>query len=205
MIFEGIVLGLILAAMLGPIFVALTQTAIEKGSKAGLTVAAGIWVSDILFILCTYFFINKISGIVEDQSFKYWMGLSGGFILITFGLGAFFKKQSEKLEIERFSAKNYFSFFSKGFLVNTINPFTFIFWITIISTKVFARKLSQQEVLTFLTTIFFMIMFTDSLKVLLAKVIRNKLQPKHISWFTKISGASLVVFGFVVLWKSKVF
>jgi len=47
---EGILYGLVLAAMLGPIFVALTQTAIEKGAKAGLTVGLGIWISDLLII-----------------------------------------------------------------------------------------------------------------------------------------------------------
>ena len=50
LIWEGILYGLTLTILLGPIFVALTQTGIEKGITAGILVGSGIWISDIVII-----------------------------------------------------------------------------------------------------------------------------------------------------------
>ncbi|MEJ6695802.1 MAG: hypothetical protein QNK55_00365, partial [Saprospiraceae bacterium] len=57
---EGVVFGLILTIMLGPIFVALTQTGIDKGARAGITVGVGVWSSDLLVILFSYLFISQV-------------------------------------------------------------------------------------------------------------------------------------------------
>jgi len=119
---EGILYGLVLAAMLGPIFVALTQTAIEKGAKAGLTVGLGIWISDLLIIVFSYLFIRQVDNIIQDAVFKYWIGLIGGFIFITFGIAMCLKKAEEIETNNAFTAKNYLGFWLKGFLVNTIQP-----------------------------------------------------------------------------------
>lgn len=49
-VFEGILLGLTLTILLGPIFVALTQTGIKHGIRAGISVGTGIWTSDLIVI-----------------------------------------------------------------------------------------------------------------------------------------------------------
>jgi len=147
-LFEGLSYGLILAGLLGPIFVALTQTAIEKGARAGLTVGLGIWISDFLFIYFSYLFISKVDALVQDRVFKYWMGIVGGLILITFGIAMALKKV-QKIKGEEFTAKNYFGFWLKGFLVNTVNPFTFIFWLGVISSKVIGAKMNDSDYKSF--------------------------------------------------------
>ena len=89
---EGIVLGLMLTIMLGPILIALIQTSLENGGSAGFAVGLGIWTSDFLIIVASYFALNKIGDIVQGGGFRFWLGLVGGIILITFGIGAIFKK-----------------------------------------------------------------------------------------------------------------
>jgi len=103
---EGVVFGLILTIMLGPIFIALTQTGIDKGARAGITVGAGVWSSDLLVILFSYLFISQVDALVQDEVFKYWMGLVGGFILIAFGIVIFLKKTKSIKEGGSFTAKN---------------------------------------------------------------------------------------------------
>lgn len=198
---EGLTYGLILAIMLGPIFVALTQTGIEKGARAGLTVGLGIWISDFLFIYFSYLFISKVDALVQDNVFKYWMGIVGGFVLITFGIAMALKKV-ERIKGEKFTAKNYFGFWLKGFLVNTVNPFTFIFWLGVISSKVIGAEMNKSEAFVFLTAILITIIFTDTIKVFGAKAIRNKLQPIHIQWISRVAGAALVISGIVLLYQS---
>lgn len=203
LILEGLVLGLTLTILLGPIFVALTQASIEGGARAGVTVGLGVWISDIGIIWLCYLFVQRLSRIVEDSAFVYWMGLLGGFVLITVGIVTFIKKSNfdQDLPREKLSTKNYLGLFSKGFLVNTINPFTFAFWISVSSTYVLGRGINNQEAAVFFGSIMFVIISSDILKVILAKLIRTKLQARHIDIFSMIAGVVLGIFGLVLIWK----
>lgn len=181
--------------MLGPIFIALTQTSLEKGARAGMLVGLGVWVSDLIIVFLAYTFINSISDTIESDAFKFYLGLSGGIVLFVFGLGAFFKTVDLDVQAKKHSYKNLLGYWLKGFLVNTVNPFTFIFWLGVISTYVIGRNISVQNTWIFLSTIIITIIVTDMLKVLGAKALRNVLSKKHIYWFSKISGIGLMIFG----------
>lgn len=203
LILEGLVLGLTLTILLGPIFVALTQASLEGGARAGVTVGIGVWVSDIAIIFSCYLFIQRLSSIVEDSAFVYWMGLLGGFVLMAVGIGTFLKKSTfdQELPREKLSTKNYLGYFSRGFLVNTINPFTFAFWISVSSTYVIGRGINSQEATLFFGSIMVVIIFSDILKVVLSKLIRTQLKARHIDIFSMIAGVVLMIFGLVLLWK----
>lgn len=205
LILQGLLLGFTLAILLGPIFITLTQLSVEKGFRAGITASSGVWFSDILIVSVCYFFIAYISDIINDDTFTYWMGLLGGFILIVFGIGAILNNSKLEFSKLKHSTNDYISFFSKGFIVNTFNPFTFVFWIGVISTYVLGAGISQTEAMIFLGSILAVIVCTDTLKVYMAKKIRNKIKPIHFSYFTKVAGIGLIIFGVVLLYKSHVF
>ena len=201
-VIEGILFGLTLSILLGPIFIALTQSSIEKGYKAGLSVGVGIWVSDFLFIVLTYEFINRISHIVNGDYFQFVMGLIGGLVLIGFGIYSIFSKVKEISTTQIKGAKSYFQFFTKGFLINTINPFTFIFWISVISTYVLGRQITGIQSAEFLGSILFVIILTDSLKVLLAQLLRKKMKRIHLLWINRVAGGALAIFGVLLIFWS---
>ena len=205
LILQGILLGLTLAILLGPIFVTITQLSIKKGARAGMVASSGVWISDFIIITLCFFFVQKINTIVQDVTFTYWMGLLGGFILIVFGLGAFLRESTIQFDQTKHSTNDYIGFWTKGFLVNTVNPFTFVFWIGVISTYVIKEKITNTEAIIFFTTIMSVIMMSDIAKVLLAKMIRKKLRQEHFNIFTKIAGLGLIIFGIVLLTKSHVF
>jgi len=199
---EGIALGLMLTIMLGPILIALIQTSLENGGSAGLAVGLGIWLSDLLIIASSYFALNLIGDVVKGGGFRYWLGLIGGLVLIIFGIGAFLKKVKIGPEKKYFSAKNYAGFWMKGFLVNTINPFTFIFWLGVISTYVIARKITGTQAFIFLGSILLTIITTDSIKILLAKKIKQKMQSHQLQWFNRVAGVGLFLFGIYLIYRS---
>ncbi len=201
-VLEGILAGLGLAILLGPIFIALTQTSIERGFKAGIVLGTGVWISDLIIILLSFVFINSLDTVIQGERFNYWMGLIGGAVFIMFGIGSFFSKIDLDYKAVRATAKSYIVFFMKGFLVNTVNPFTFIFWIGIISTYVIGRQCTNQQSTIFLCSIFATIILTDSLKVLIAKMIRKKLKQKQITWFSRIAGLGLLGFGVFLILQS---
>ncbi len=200
-IIEGFFFGLMLASLPGPILIAITQTSIEKGVKAGLLVCLGVWISDVIIVSLSYFFIQALSKTIESGSFKFYFGLAGGIMLIIFGIGAFVKTIDLDIQKKKHSYRNMIGFWLKGFLVNTVNPFTFIFWLGVISTYVIGRNASKVDAFIFLSTILITIIVTDTLKVFAAKAIRGKLSKTNIYWFSKISGIGLSIFGLYLIYR----
>lgn len=199
--FEGIQIGLVLAVMTGPIFFALLHVSVEEGLAAGMMVGAGIWISDLLFILGVSFGMSYAMDISEGGDFTLGVGILGGIILMAFGLGTALKKP-EHLVFEVGEAKRHSSWFSlwlKGFLINTINPFTFIFWLGIASNVVVKNALTWRQTSLFFGGIMATVILTDFLKVYLSKEIRQFLQYKHLVWLRYLSGGALVLFGIALI------
>ncbi len=202
LIWEGIFYGFTLTILLGPIFVAITQTGIEKGLRAGLLVGLGIWTSDIIIIGLLILLTQGIDVTDFEGDFKKYFGLIGGLILIGFGIATTTKKAEFLDQKTSFTAKSISGYWLKGFLVNTINPFTFIFWTTLITSYVFVNDLDSYQTFTFFASIMITVMITDSLKVIGAKSIRQKLTKDHVNFISKIAGIALVIFGVVLIIKS---
>lgn len=188
--------------MIGPIFIALTQTGIQNGARAGIAVGSGIWISDIIVICLAWLFMKQLDDISHNTTFQMWMGLAGGIILILFGGFSFLKQPKLSQITVDFNAKSYVGFLSKGFFVNFVNPFTFVFWTSVMTTYMLVKKSSNVETITLLTMIMLTIMVTDTLKVFLAKSIRTKMTQNHLNLFNKIAGISLIFFGIVLIFRT---
>ncbi len=201
-VLEGILFGLTLAILLGPIFIVLVQASLERGARAGLIAASGIWTSDILIVAVTLLFIRRISPYVQSQGFVFWVGLIGGLVLCMVGAATFVKKPNINFKKKQISASNILDYWTRGFLVNTINPFTFIFWLSVITSFVASRLLNQTETILFTGSIIATIMVTDTLKVVLAKLIRTRINNHILGWINKLAGTALILFGIVLLVRS---
>ena len=201
---EGILFGLTLTILLGPIFIVLIQSSLENGSRAGLVAASGIWTSDILIVFIAVRFIQNISSYIQSQSFVFWVGLVGGIVLISVGVVTYLKKSKLNFDKKAISKEGIFGYWVTGFMVNTIDPFTFIFWLSTITAFVAKRQLNDVETFLFTGSIIFTIMVTDSLKVLLAKLIRKRITEPRLILINKIAGTALIIFGFVLLLRSVV-
>ncbi len=196
---QGLTLGLGLSMLFGPIFVALSKAALEKGARSGLTVGLGIWTSDVIIITTTYFFVRQIAHVLEGSAFTYWLGQTGGIVLIGMGLFTFFRKVEVSLEKQSRSLIHYAGDFMNGFLVNTVNPFTFIFWIGVISTYVIGKKITGLQALVLLGTILITIITTDSLKVITVKTMKRYMKTNNITLLIKGAGILLIGFGIYLI------
>ena len=202
---QGIQTGLLLAIMLGPIFFALVQAGVERGMRAGLMVGLGIWISDLIFILTVFFAASFLVEVTEWSGFKATFGSVGGLILIGFGVGMMLTKstplpaiQEERPEI---GARTYLGLWAKGFLINTINPFTFFFWLSVMSLIMLGEDYSTNYASLFFVGVMLTIILTDTLKVAMAKYIRRYMTDYHIHILRMVSGAALVLFGVVLMVK----
>ena len=200
LIWEGMLYGLVLSAMMGPIFITLTQSALQYGFRAGISVGAGIWTSDIVVVALSWLVIGQFKSDEIPEELKKYLALVGGLILMIFGIVIFFKKLPKQTDLAiKFKAKSFPGFWLKGFLVNTVNPFTFIFWLGVISTASMSRGMEDTEVWVLAGSIITTIAVIDTIKSFLAKLIRSKMRQKHILWANRIAGVGLFGFGIYLL------
>jgi threonine/homoserine/homoserine lactone efflux protein len=198
-VLEGVGVGLTLAMLVGPIFVALTQTGIQYGFRAGLIVGAGIWISDIMVISSCWTFLHFFKMLTNNPEFQLILGSAGSLILFLSGLFTFFSYKKKEISRLTFRSASLSALFVKGFVVNTVNPFTFIFWIGIMTSYLQTRTMTDARLSVLLASIMGTIIVTDSLKVILAKSVRNVLDAHYQRIFIRVSGLGLMLFGIILL------
>lgn len=186
---SGIKWGLILTILVGPIMFSLVQAGIEKGLKLGVTLGAGVWLSDILYVCIVYWGMNQVN---ISNEFYFNIGVVGGAVLVIFGVASLLTKPKPQTE-NLIEAKTYGGYFIKGFLINAFNPFTIFFWVTVSTTE--ARDFLPQQAFIFFFGIIGTIMITDVLKVLLAKQVRKFMTPRAINRTRIVSGIAMILFG----------
>ncbi|MCB0542882.1 MAG: LysE family transporter [Saprospiraceae bacterium] len=206
MLIQGIFLGLSLSFMVGPLLFAILQAGIERGFRAGLAVAGGIWFSDVLYVIAVQYGMETMAAVTALPNFKVWAGLAGGMLLVAFGIGNLFIKKtaaSEDPQYERAAParrqRSYFQYWMKGFLLNTVNPFTVFFWIGIAGAVLIPGGWGTRELLLFFGGMLGTLVITDTLKAYAAKRIRCFLTPRHTQWVQRSIGFILVLFGLVLM------
>lgn len=199
---EGIQLGLLLAVLTGPIFFALVQAGVEQGFRAGLAVGLGIWVSDLLFILAVYGGFQWVSQLVAWPGFSLSLGLTGSLVLVGFGLYTLLTPAlnfNDRAYLPRH--RHWTALWLKGFLINTLNPFTVFFWSGIMTGIVIKRHLALPDAALLFGGILLTIIATDTAKILLARQIRHKLQAWHFIWLRRATGLAFIIFGLALAWR----
>lgn len=195
---QGILLGLGLSVLVGPILVIYMQYGIERGFRAGISAALGVWVSDILFILAMYFGLQYIQKLISLQGFEHWMSIGGAIVLILLALSMLLQRKKD-MSLDQttlnIKTKSFTGYFVKGFLVNTLNPFPFFFWSSVM-TGYFSKSQETTDVVLLFASIMLTIMFTDILKVYLAKKLRAILTPSNVYKLRYISSFILLFLGF---------
>lgn len=196
--FNGIAMGLALSILAGPLLFALLQASLERGVRAGIAVGMGIWVSDLLFIAASYLGLTWLVRATEWAAFEEALGTGGGLFLIGTGAATLLQTvpgpESRPLMGERLGSLG--AMWLKGFLINTINPFTLFFW-TSVATGLLIGEPGESWL--FYPGVMLTIVATDSFKVVAAKAIRPYLKPRNLLLVRRISGLAILGFGLALI------
>ncbi|HZJ19760.1 MAG TPA: LysE family transporter [Pricia sp.] len=195
----AIPLGFLLSFMIGPVFFVLLETSATRGFRAALSFDLGVIVADVLFLLIAYFSSFQL---LENLSNQPGLFVFGGVILLVYGIITFFKKATKKKESnDKYSKSDYFSLAIKGFLLNFINIGVLIFWLGIIIVVGPSLDNEPNRILVFFSSMVGAYFFTDILKILLAKQLKQKLTSKRIFYVKKGLGIILIICGIVLIVK----
>src|SRR6218665_2974364 len=200
-ILTAIPLGFFLSFMIGPVFFVLLETSVVKGFRAAIVFDFGVVLADIIFILIAYFSSYRLIESIKDDPALF---ILGGLVMLTYGIISFVKNKKAKKNIDpedpvELAQTNYFSLFFKGFFLNFINIGVLGFWLAILITIGPKLQLDPTRMFTFFTTVILSYFITDVFKILLAKQLRNQLNPKNIILIKKIISIILIVSGIFLL------
>lgn len=195
---EGILLGITLAIFIGPTFFALIQTSISYGFRSGLALVLGIFLSDLLFIILVYLGASRL---LDNPGNKEVIGIAGGLTLIVFGTFNFFQRiKTEDTQI-KIKKANLPLTAIKGFFLNILNPFVFIFWLgagTIVSSK---DHFSLSYYIAFFSGTLVTVLFTDVLKAYIALKLKKAVNPDLLIKINRVAGLILILFGISLIYR----
>lgn len=197
-IVKGLGFGLLLSISVGPVLFSIIKQSLNNGHRGGFAFVAGVSASDISLVLLSNIFTTLLESL---KLYKTEIGIAGCIFLVSMGIFfLFFKKvkvNKEGEQVFKFRKRDYAKMFLSGYLMNTLNPAIFIFWMTT-STAVIGHTVNER-IIIFTTCLLFMLL-TDCLKVLLAGKIRRKLTPHNIHIINRVNGIILIVFGIALIW-----
>jgi threonine/homoserine/homoserine lactone efflux protein len=201
-ILSAIPLGFFLSFMIGPVFFVLLETSVVKGFRAAIIFDLGVVLADVIFIVIAFFSSYRLIQSIKNDPALF---IFGGLVMLTYGIISFVKNKNEsKKSIDEIDPKelaktNYLSLFFKGFFLNFINIGVLGFWLAILITIGPQLELKTSRMLTFFSTLIVTYFVTDIFKIILAKQLRNKLNPRNILLIKKFISIILIICGAFLL------
>jgi threonine/homoserine/homoserine lactone efflux protein len=159
----------------------------------------GVCASDVTMVLISNIFTELFSAI---SSHKKEIGIAGSVFLVSIGIYFLFLKKVKvneegKQDVLRFRKRDYAKMALSGYLMNTLNPAVFLFWLTASTTLI--NHTLQQKLVIFISCLA-IVFSSDIAKVMLAGKIRTKLTPHNIHIINRINGLILIGFGIALIW-----
>jgi len=200
---EGTVLGLSLAFLFGfgPAFFALIQTGIYRGFIPGILLAIGIFLNDLLIVSLSILGATTIMGGVDNFSL---IGIFGGALLIIFGIFTY-RKKTEIEDAEKntnIKTPHPLIYIGKGFLLNAVNPFVWIFWISIIVGITARFSADTSKLILFFSGTLSVVLITDIIKTFAASRFKRFITYKFLILINKIAGIAISGFGIFLMLRS---
>ena len=199
-LYEGILLGFSLAFIFGfgPAFFALIQTALHRGFWAGVLLAFGIFLNDLVIVVLGL--LGSVNVIKGSENYQL-MGIIGGALLIIFGIVTYTREKTASTTEQTSNGEPAaWVYIGKGFLLNLMNPFVWIFWLTVIVSATATYKADTFSLTLFFSGTLGVVLISDTLKVALAARLSNFINDRFLIKINKIAGVALVLFGvFLIL------
>lgn len=195
MVLNGIFSGIVLAFLIGPVFFSILQTSIERGFWSGFFVAAGVSLSDALYISVCYLGIYQV---FDNGNVREYLAYMGGVVLLLFGLYYLLIK-SRKVTVYDGTApqtRSAYRLMLKGFVINGLSPMVLVFWLGTVGLATTELGYSTPgSAVPYFAAIVGTVFATDILKAKLADRLRLVFTPAFVRTLNIIVGVLMVIFG----------
>ena len=197
----GLLIGLSVAATVGPMSVLCIQRTLQKGFLYGLVSGFGIATADGLYGSIAGFGLSVITTFLVHQ--QLWIRAIGGLFLIYLGVRTLVTKPAEQAATSAdttIKTMNFASAYASTLLLTLTNPLTILSFIAIFAglgvgtekNNFFTALLVVCGV--FLGSLLWWLILTRGVSLL-----RNKFTSRWLLWLNRLSGCVITIFGLLAL------
>ncbi|MDB5081730.1 MAG: putative threonine efflux protein [Chloroflexi bacterium] len=196
---RGLLIGLSIAAPIGPMGVLVIRRTLAEGRLAGLITGLGIAAGDTIYGALGGFGLTLITGFLINEQF--WLRLAGGFFLIYLGIKTLVSRPAEKAAESRDKGRGLAGYFITSLLLTLTNPLTIISFAAIMAGLGIGSASGNYLSATILvlgvaagSTGWWLILTTG------VSLLKNKFTPGGMVWVNRLSGLVITLFGLLALW-----
>jgi threonine/homoserine/homoserine lactone efflux protein len=200
LLWQGLFIGLAIAAPVGPISILCIQRSIKKGFVSGLVSGLGASTGDAIYAFVGAFGLNLIAVNLINQ--KTWLSLIGGLFLCYLGIKIFLEKPAVSLHKVNLSTADLFKRnkllkdYATILVLDLINPITILVFVASL-TKLYAKNVYSGSLSGCL---FILGVFISSAlwRVCLSGIahrLSDRLNPRQLRWINRVAGVTILAFG----------
>lgn len=200
MILEKIILGITLAAPIGPVSLEMIKRGLKKGFWGAFVVRLGGSIGNSLCLIASYF---GLAFLLDSDMKVAVCGMLGSLVLIYMGAKSLLDKRIHQFHENIDKSLSIFNGLATGFILSIANPIGILFWIGI-----FAASLDRTTHVSSMTgllqnfTIILGVLIWGAFLSGLLEVGRRFINNKLIQFITTIAGIMLIYFGLKYAYKA---
>ncbi len=192
-IIRNVLLGISIAAPIGPSSLAVIQNGLRRGFLRAFLTGLGVTMADATILLVIYF---GLSGFVRLPLFKVLIWTLGAIVLLFLGSQSL-REAIGKIDLERARVSTTGNPLWVGYLVNISNPIAIIWWVGIFGSLLGASPGSAAKLGALLSssTILIGILCWHSTMSVLTHWGKRFLNERTAKYILIIAGLALILFG----------
>lgn len=192
---QGMLIGLSIAAPVGPIGVLCIRRSLADGPRIGLAVGLGAATADALYGAVAAFGLTAVSSLL--LSYQFWLGLFGGLFLVYLGLKTFLSQPAE--QAAQATGTSLGAVWFSTWLLTLTNPATILSFIAIFAGAGLGSAPDVRSAATivlgvFLGSALWWLLLSSSVSLL-----RSRLDTHWLQRINRFSGCILLGFGVFAL------
>jgi threonine/homoserine/homoserine lactone efflux protein len=193
---RGLIIGLSIAAPVGPIGVLCIRRTLSAGRASGLVSGLGAATADTVYGCIAAFGLTLISSILTSQ--QVWLRLIGGVFLCYLGFETFLTRPAEQAASAK--GKGLLGDYASTFFLTLTNPMTILSFAAIFAglgvTSASGNYVSAGVLVAgvFIGSALWWLILSGGVGVF-----RTKFNPQRLRWVNRISGVIITGFGLLAL------
>jgi threonine/homoserine/homoserine lactone efflux protein len=190
---RAFIIGISIAAPVGPIGVLCIRRTLANGRMAGFVSGLGAASADMVYGAVAAFGLTTITGMLVDNAF--WLKTIGGLFMLYLGIKTFSEKPAD--QPIHSAQSGLLNMFTSTFLLTITNPMTILAFAAIFAGTMLGKTTGTPLVMVagiFAGSATWWLGLSFGVGVL-----RDRLTQIHMTWINRISGAIIIAFGLYAL------
>ena len=194
---RAFIIGISIAAPVGPIGVLCIRRTLANGRLAGFASGMGAASADMVYGAIAAFGLTAITGLLVENAF--WLRIVGGVFLLFLGVRTFLEKPSDTPA--QASQGGLLSMYTSTFFLTITNPMTILSFAAIFAGTMLGDTTGSPLIMVagvFVGSAAWWLTLS-----FVVGVLRDRLTQVHMAWINRISGVIIIAFGLYALFIGK--